>query len=241
MLYWSIGRKVGKLKMKRKQRIHTAIDGPAGAGKSTVAKHIAERLSILHLDTGAMYRAMALKALRLGIEPGDAEHVLPLLPRTEITVENKNGIQHTYLDGEDVSVLIRTPEVAKGASDIGVIPEVRIKLAESQRQFAQEHDVIMDGREIGSFVLPDAPYKFYVTASAEERARRRLAELREKGLGMDKTLQSLQEEILARDHTDSTRAFAPLVRVPEAVLIDTTDMSIDDAVNEVLRCIIAGE
>ena len=233
MLYWSIGRKVGKLKMKRKQRIHIAIDGPAGAGKSTVAKHIAERLSILHLDTGAMYRAMALKALRLGIEPGDAEHVLPLLPRTEITVENKNGIQHTYLDGEDVSVLIRTPEVAKGASDIGVIPEVRIKLAESQRQFAQEHDVIMDGR--------DAPYKFYVTASAEERARRRLAELREKGLGMDKTLQSLQEEILARDHTDSTRAFAPLVRVPEAVLIDTTDMSIDDAVNEVLRCIIAGE
>ena len=152
MLYWSIGRKVGKLKMKRKQRIHIAIDGPAGAGKSTVAKHIAERLSILHLDTGAMYRAMALKALRLGIEPGDAEHVLPLLPRTEITVENKNGIQHTYLDGEDVSVLIRTPEVAKGASDIGVIPEVRIKLAESQRQFAQEHDVIMDGREIGSFV-----------------------------------------------------------------------------------------
>lgn len=156
-------------------------------------------------------------------------------------MENKNGIQHTYLDGEDVSVLIRTPEVAKGASDIGVIPEVRIKLAESQRQFAQEHDVIMDGREIGSFVLPDAPYKFYVTASAEERARRPLQNCG-KGARMDKTLQSLQEEILARDYTDSTRAFAPLVRVPrEAVMIDTTDMSIDDAVNEVLRCIIAGE
>ena len=186
----------------KEQRINIAIDGPAGAGKSTVARMVAEELSILHLDTGAMYRAMALKALRLGISPGDASGVLPLLPKTEITVENIDGVQHTYLDGEDVSMLIRTPEVSKGASDIGVIPEVRIKLAESQREFAKEHDVIMDGREIGSFVLPDAPYKFYVTASADERARRRLLELQEKGLGMDKTLESLRKE---RSHGQHAR------------------------------------
>ena len=225
----------------KEQRINIAIDGPAGAGKSTVARMVAEELSILHLDTGAMYRAMALKALRLGISPGDAAAVLPLLPKTEITVESIDGVQHTYLDGEDVSTLIRTPEVSKGASDIGVIPEVRIKLAESQREFAKEHDVIMDGREIGSFVLPDAPYKFYVTASADERARRRLLELQEKGLGMDKTLESLREEILARDHTDSTRAFAPLVRVPDAVLIDTTNMSASEAAAEVLCRVNKGE
>ena len=225
----------------KEQRINIAIDGPAGAGKSTVARMVAEELSILHLDTGAMYRAMALKALRLGISPGDASGVLPLLPKTEITVENIDGVQHTYLDGEDVSMLIRTPEVSKGASDIGVIPEVRIKLAESQREFAKEHDVIMDGREIGSFVLPDAPYKFYVTASADERARRRLLELQEKGLGMDKTLESLRKEILARDHTDSTRAFAPLVRVPDAVLIDTTNMSASEAAAEVLHRVNKGE
>ena len=225
----------------KEQRINIAIDGPAGAGKSTVARMVAEELSILHLDTGAMYRAMALKALRLGISPGDASGVLPLLPKTEITVESIDGVQHTYLDGEDVSTLIRTPEVSKGASDIGVIPEVRIKLAESQREFAKEHDVIMDGREIGSFVLPDAPYKFYVTASADERARRRLLELQEKGLGMDKTLESLRKEILARDHTDSTRAFAPLVRVPDAVLIDTTNMSASEAAAEVFRRVNKGE
>ncbi len=225
----------------KEQRINIAIDGPAGAGKSTVARMVAEELSILHLDTGAMYRAMALKALRLGISPGDATAVLPLLPKTEITVESIDGVQHTYLDGEDVSTLIRTPEVSKGASDIGVIPEVRIKLAESQREFAKEHDVIMDGREIGSFVLPDAPYKFYVTASADERARRRLLELQEKGIGMDKTLESLREEILARDHTDSTRAFAPLVRVPDAVLIDTTNMSASEAAAEVLCRVNKGE
>ena len=225
----------------KEQRINIAIDGPAGAGKSTVARMVAEELSILHLDTGAMYRAMALKALRLGISPGDAVAVLPLLPKTEITVESIDGVQHTYLDGEDVSTLICTPEVSKGASDIGVIPEVRIKLAESQREFAKEHDVIMDGREIGSFVLPDAPYKFYVTASADERARRRLLELQEKGLGMDKTLESLREEILARDHTDSTRAFAPLVRVPDAVLIDTTNMSASEAAAEVLHRVNKGE
>ena len=225
----------------KEQRINIAIDGPAGAGKSTVARMVAEELSILHLDTGAMYRAMALKALRLGISPGDASGVLPLLQKTEITVESSDGVQHTYLDGEDVSMLIRTPEVSKGASDIGVIPEVRIKLAESQREFAKEHDVIMDGREIGSFVLPDAPYKFYVTASADERARRRLLELQEKGLGMDKTLESLRKEILARDHTDSTRAFAPLVRVPDAVLIDTTNMSASEAATEVLHRVNKGE
>lgn len=219
------------------KRIIIAIDGPAGAGKSTVAKRIADGLSILHLDTGAMYRAMALKALRLGVIPGNREQVLPMLPETEVTIRMEDGAQHTYLDGVDVTGIIRTPEISKGASDIGVIPEVRIKLAESQREFARENDVIMDGREIGSFVLPDAPYKFFLTASPDERARRRLLELREKGLALDTSLEQLREEIIARDHTDSTRAFAPLKHVEDAVLIDTTHMTIDEAVEKILSIV----
>ncbi len=222
-----------------KKRINIAVDGPAGAGKSTVAKRIAEKLGLLHLDTGAMYRAMALKALRRGIAPGDREAVLPLLAETEVTIATIGGMQHTYLDGEDVTGLIRTPEISKGASDIGVIPEVRIKLAASQRDFAKQNDVIMDGREIGSFVLPDAPYKFFVTASVDERARRRLLEMHAKGVGLDTTLDTLREEIAARDHTDSTRAFAPLKQVDDAVLVDTTNMSIDEAVEAILRCVDA--
>lgn len=221
-----------------RKTINIAIDGPAGAGKSTVAKRIAEKLNLLHLDTGAMYRAMALKVLRLGLTPGSAQDVLPLLPETDVTIAIVDGMQHTYLDGEDVTGIIRTPEVSKGASDIGVIPDVRIKLAESQREFAKENDVIMDGREIGSFVLPDAPHKFFVTASVEERARRRLLEMHEKGIGLDKDLETLKEEIAARDYTDSHRDFAPLRHVEDAILVDTTEMTIDEAVNTILQHVV---
>lgn len=215
--------------------INIAIDGPAGAGKSTVARAVAKKLGILYLDTGAMYRAMALKAMREGIDPNDKEQVLPLLECTEIYAKNIGGTQHTYLDGEDVSGLIRTPEISRGASDISAIPEVRIKLAQIQRNIAHTSDVVMDGREIGSYVIPECENKFYVTASVDERARRRLLELKEKGRDNGMTVEDLAKDIAERDYNDSHRAFAPLLRLPEAILIDTTDLTIDEAVNAVLK------
>lgn len=215
--------------------INIAIDGPAGAGKSTVARAVAKKLGILYLDTGAMYRAMALKAMREGIDPNDKEQVLPLLECTEIYAKNIGGAQHTYLDGEDVSELIRTPEISRGASDISAIPEVRIKLAQIQRNIAHTSDVVMDGREIGSYVIPECENKFYVTASVDERARRRLLELKEKGRDNGMTVEDMAKDIAERDYNDSHRAFAPLLRLPEAILIDTTDLTIDEAVNAVLK------
>ena len=215
--------------------INIAIDGPAGAGKSTVARAVAKKLGILYLDTGAMYRAMALKAVREGIDPNDKEQVLPLLECTEIYAKNIGGTQHTYLDGEDVSGLIRTPEISRGASDISAIPDVRIKLAQIQRNIAHTSDVVMDGREIGSYVIPECENKFYVTASVDERARRRLLELKEKGRDNGMTVEDMAKDIAERDYNDSHRAFAPLLRLPEAILIDTTDLTIDEAVNAVLK------
>ena len=215
--------------------INIAIDGPAGAGKSTVARAVAKKLGILYLDTGAMYRAMALKAMREGIDPNDKEQVLPLLECTEIYAKNIGGTQHTYLDGEDVSGLIRTPEISRGASDISAIPDVRIKLAQIQRNIAHTSDVVMDGREIGSYVIPECENKFYVTASVYERARRRLLELKEKGRDNGMTVEDMAKDIAERDYNDSNRAFAPLLRLPEAILIDTTDLTIDEAVNAVLK------
>ena len=215
--------------------INIAIDGPAGAGKSTVDRAVAKKLGILYLDTGAMYRAMALKAMREGIDPNDKEQVLPLLECTEIYAKNIGGTQHTYLDGEDVSGLIRTPEISRGASDISAIPDVRIKLAQIQRNIAHTSDVVMDGREIGSYVIPECENKFYVTASVDERARRRLLELKEKGRDNGMTVEDMAKDIAERDYNDSHRAFAPLLRLPEAILIDTTDLTIDEAVNAVLK------
>ncbi|MDD6013549.1 MAG: (d)CMP kinase [Clostridiales bacterium] len=215
--------------------INIAIDGPAGAGKSTVARAVAKKLGILYLDTGAMYRAMALKAMREGIDPNDKEQVLPLLECTEIYAKNIGGTQHTYLDGEDVSGLIRTPEISRGASDISAIPDVRIKLAQIQRNIAHTSDVVMDGREIGSYVIPECENKFYVTASVDERARRRLLELKEKDRDNGMNVEDMAKDIAERDYNDSHRAFAPLLRLPEAILIDTTDLTIDEAVNAVLK------
>lgn len=216
------------------KKLNIAIDGPAGAGKSTIAKAVAKELGILYLDTGAMYRALALKALRLGIDPNDNECVVPMLPGTTVSVYNEDGVQHTLLDGEDVSSCIRTQEVSKGASDIGVIPQVRVKLVECQREIAKNNDVVMEGRDMGSYVIPETPYKFYVTASSDERARRRLHELHEKGLEEGRTHEQLKKEIEARDYTDSHRAMAPLIHLPDALMIDTTHMGVQEAVNAVL-------
>lgn len=211
-----------------------AIDGPAGAGKSSIAKAVAKHLGILYLDTGAMYRALGLKALRLGIAPGDAEHVVPMLAGTDITAKNCGGVQHTYLDGEDVSGLIRTEEVSHAASAIGVIPEVRAKMVQAQQRIAKETELVMDGRDICAYVLPQSRNKFFVTASAEERARRRLLELQARGEAADCTLAQMQREIEARDYRDSHRDCAPLARTQDAILIDTTDMRIEEAVQALL-------
>lgn len=215
--------------------INIAIDGPAGAGKSTVAKAVARELGILHLDTGAMYRAMALKAIRAGAEPGSEAEVAPLIDGTAISVRYEESGQRTLLDGEDVTGLIRTERVSKGASDIGVIPAVRIKLASLQQEIARTTDVVMDGRDIGSYVMPDTPYKFYITAAPEARARRRLEELSNKGQGAGVSFEAMLREIESRDYTDSHREFAPLTRMPDAVLIDTTNMDIPTAIAAVMQ------
>lgn len=214
--------------------INIAIDGPAGSGKSTIAKAVANKLGILYLDTGAMYRAMALKMIGLGIPLSDKEGVLKALPDTDVFAVSYNGSQRTFLDGRDVSERIRTQEVSKAASDIAVIPEVRLKLVAMQRRIADESDVVMDGRDIGSYVIPETKNKFFITASPEERAKRRLKELQDRGLALDITFEQMRDEIIARDKTDSTRKFAPLVQTPDAIFIDTTDMAINEVVDRVM-------
>ena len=212
-----------------------AIDGPAGAGKSTIAKAVAQALHILYLDTGAMYRALALFALQKGVDPNDEAAVNALLPYADISVRYENDVQKTYLNGEDVSGQLRTPPVSKGASDIAVHPAVRLKMVELQQQVARETPVVMDGRDIGTYVLPQAPYKFFVTASPQARAQRRLLEL--KAMGADASLEELVASIIARDHTDSTRAFAPLKQASDAILLDTTHLDIQQSVQAVLDVI----
>ena len=218
--------------------LQIAIDGPAGAGKSTIAKAVAKELDILYLDTGAMYRTMALFALEQGIDPQDAEGVLPLLEKANITVQYLDGTQHTFLNGEDVSSRIRTQQVSKGASDIGVHSAVRMKLSELQRSVGEQMPVVMDGRDIGTYVLPNAPFKFYVTASSRARAERRLLDLHKQG--QDMPLDQLEQEIIARDYTDSHREFAPLRQAEDALLLDTTDMTAQEAIDTVLSHIKCG-
>jgi len=211
--------------------IAIAIDGPAGAGKSTIAKLVANKLNIHYLDTGAMYRAVALKVLKEGLDPSNHEEVISVLPSTHIGVTYQYGLQRVYLDGEDVTHLLRQPEVAKAASEVAVIPEVRMKLVELQRSIAQNYSVVVDGRDIGTFVLPNADKKFYLTATLEERSRRRWLEMREKGY--DQSLEEVKKELEARDKNDMSRAFAPLRKAEDAILIDTTGKSIEQVANEV--------
>lgn len=217
--------------------LHIAIDGPAGAGKSTIAKEVSKALDILYLDTGAMYRALALFAIRNGVDPQDGADVARILPDADIRVAYQGGAQHMLLNGEDVTGFIRTPEVSKGASDIGVHPAVRAKLVELQQQVAKEQSVVMDGRDICTVVMPDAPYKFFITASPRVRAQRRRKEMEEKGVLPLPSLDELEQTISARDHTDSTRAAAPLRQAEGALLVDTTDLSIEQSVNAVLDAI----
>ena len=214
-----------------------ALDGPAGAGKSTIAKIIAKRLGLPYLDTGAMYRAMALSALSEGVSLTDAEKVDELLNRTDIKVVYEPDGQHVLVNGEDVTGRLREEEIGKGASLISKLRCVRDKLAGMQRDIAHETHAVLDGREIGTFVIPETPYKFYVTATAEERALRRVRQLEEKGETPDYEL--ILKDILARDYQDSHRDYAPLKQAEDAVLIDTTHMTIDEAVEAVLTALEA--
>ncbi len=211
-----------------------AIDGPASAGKSTAAKGVSKKLGIIYIDTGAMYRAVALKAIRMGITEFTSEEIEPMLPDTDVAISFVNGEQHVMLDGEDVNGLIRTQEVSNGASKVSAIPAVRLKLVELQRKLAENTSVVMDGRDIGSYVLPNARYKFYVTAAVEERARRRYLELEQKGQLNGITMEQMLKETIERDERDSTRAFVPLKQAEDAILIDTTHLSIEEAIASVI-------
>ncbi len=213
-----------------------AIDGPAGAGKSTISRAAAQSLGFVYIDTGAMYRALALKMQRNGIDIiNDTATVIKVMNTTDISIAHSDGGQIVYLDGENVTGKIRTQEVSQGASDIAKIPEVRLKLVEIQRNIASKCNCIMDGRDIGTYVLPDADVKIYLTASVEERAKRRYAELTEKGI------QTTPEEVLSdmkkRDANDMGREFAPLKQAEDSVLVDTTGNTLEKSV-ELLTTII---
>lgn len=210
--------------------INIAIDGPAGAGKSTIARKLADKLNLLYVDTGAMYRTVAVKAKRMGgIEKLKDEIDL------NIRMEFIDGIQHMFLDGEDVTDLIRTPEISMGASDVGRMGGVREKLTRIQRDFAKENGVVMEGRDIGSHVLPGADFKLFLTASLEERARRRYEELLSKGTHV--TLDDIKKDIEHRDKNDSLRKIAPLVKAQDAVVFDSTGMEADDVAEELSKII----
>ena len=215
--------------------MNIAIDGPAGAGKSTIAKLLAAKLGILYLDTGAMYRAVGLKALNTGVDISDEAAVEKMLADTKIDVTQENGVQHVYLDGNDVSSAIRENAVSKAASDISAVPCVRYKMVDLQREIASRCDTVLDGRDIGTFVLPNAEYKIFLPASAEERAKRRYAELKAKGSTL--TFEQIKDDIVKRDYNDSHRALAPLKKADDATEVDTTAMSIDDVVGRIYAII----
>ena len=220
------------------QHLNIAIDGPAGAGKSTVAKLIAKRMGIRYLDTGAMYRAMALFAIRNGVDPKDPDGMKAILDRADIRVRYaEDGSQHVLLGEEDVTDQLRTPELSMGASNVGLHPEVRIKLTELQRKVGTEYDVVMDGREITTNVLPDTPYKFYVTADDTERARRRVEEMRLK-TGVAPDFEETLEDIRRRDKNDMEREYMPLRIAEDAVVVDTTHMTVDEVADKMIGIIL---
>ena len=208
-----------------KKDLRIAIDGPSGAGKSTIAKMVAKRLGIDYIDTGAMYRAFGLKLVKNGIEIEESDELKAVLAETDIDFSDGN----IYLDGEIVNDQIRTPEASMVASKSSAFASVRKKMVELQQKMAQSKSVIMDGRDIGTVVMKDAEYKFYLTASAEERARRITAELIEKGQDVD--FETVLKDIEQRDYNDMNRAVTPLRKADDAVEIDSTSMTIDEVVN----------
>lgn len=215
--------------------VKIAIDGPAGAGKSTISKIVSKNLNYIYIDTGAMYRAVALYSIRKGVNTKNADEVSGILDEIDINIEYKDGVQQIYLNGENVSDKIRTPEVSVGASNVAVIPNVRLKLVELQRKLAEIKNVIMDGRDIGTYVLPDADVKIFLTATCDERARRRYKELLEKGA--ERTFDEVKRDIEYRDKNDSEREFAPLKAADDAIVIDTTDYTQEESVELIIETI----
>ena len=215
--------------------INIALDGPAGSGKSTVAKILAKRLDVLYLDTGAMYRACALKCLKEGVDVTDTEKVDKLISDIDLKIKYEDGAQITVLDGEDVSSAIRKAEVSMLASTVSAHKSVRLKMVEKQREIASQMDCVLDGRDIGSFVLPNAKFKFYVTADGKVRAERRYKELLERGEKVD--FDALYKEILQRDYNDSHREFAPLKKADDAVVIDTSYITADEVAEKIISVV----
>lgn len=216
--------------------VSVAIDGPSGAGKSTVSRAAAKAFGFIYVDTGAMYRTIGLAAHRKGLDTKDKPSIIALLPELSIDLRyNELGEQRMYLGDEDVSADIRLPEISMCASNVSAMPEVRAYLMDMQRQMAKRYDVIMDGRDIGTVILPNAEVKIFLTASAEERANRRLKELEAKGVNT--SFEEVLEDMKKRDAQDSSRAAAPLVPADDAVILDTSDMSFDESVQAVCKLI----
>ena len=209
--------------------MNIAIDGPAGAGKSTIAKRLAKKLGFIYVDTGAMYRAMAYYFLQHNIDAIDENAIAAACPDVDVTITYENGEQQVLLNGENVNGVIRNEEVGNMASSTSVYPVVRKKLVELQRQLAKSADVIMDGRDIGTCVLPDAQVKIYLTASSATRAKRRYDELTEKGVSCD--LAEIEKDIIDRDYRDMHRETSPLRQAEDAVLVDSWEMNIDEVVD----------
>lgn len=218
--------------------VSIALDGPAGAGKSTIAKGLAKKLGFIYVDTGALYRAVGLKFLKLGYNTELNCEIEPVLKDTKVDIRFTNGEQHVFLDGVDVNDKIRTSEVSMMASAVSAKPAVREYLLNMQRLLAENNNVLMDGRDIGTVVLPDATLKFFVTASAEERARRRVLDL--KAVGEDADYMKVLEDIKTRDYNDSHREIAPLKPARDAVIYDTTGNTLEQSVDELFEKINQG-
>ena len=210
---------------------NVAIDGPAGAGKSTVAKRVAKELGFIYVDTGAMYRALAVYFLKQGLKPEETERIASACKEAVVTISYEEGMQQVYLNGENVTSLLRTEEVGNMASVSSAVPEVRAQLLELQRELAKSQDVVMDGRDIGTNILPNADVKVYLTASVETRAKRRYLELTEKGVACN--LDEIAHDIEERDTRDMNREIAPLKQAEDAVYVDSSDMSIEEVVSAI--------
>lgn len=215
--------------------IQIAIDGPSGAGKSTVAKALAKKLGIVYVDTGALYRTIGYAAVSRGISTKDALALEALLPDIHIDVKYENGVQCVYLNGENLGDRIRRPEISMAASDVSAIPAVRAFLLDTQRDIARRNSVVMDGRDIGTVILPDADVKVFMVASAEARALRRTKELEEKG--MPANYEDVLREMKERDAQDSGRAIAPAIPAPDAIHLDNSGMSVEESVDAVIKLI----
>ncbi len=217
-------------------KLTIALDGPSGAGKSTIAKAVAKKLGLLYLDTGAMYRTCGLACYRAGLTMAQKDEIVALVSGLAIDIRFVDDEQHIYLNGEDVSEEIRLPEISIWASDVSSLPEVRLRMTEMQREIASRQALIMDGRDIGTYVLPDAEVKIFLTARADVRARRRFEQLEAKNPGQQ-TYEDVLRDITYRDEQDSGRAFAPLKQAEDAIVMDTSEQTVEETIESVLALV----